>query len=115
MKANYSAKTGSARNMVMNDKQIENALNDEWNKKVDKVYDMALRDVSAQVLAVFFTVMNKEYGFGKTRLLRLKKSVESVFHLMNYDVMGRKFSTEDCIKYIKDNFDIDFDKESVYK
>ena len=115
MKANYSAKTGSARNMVMNEKQIENALNKEWERKVDEVYNLALKDVSAQVLAVFFTVLNKEFGFGKTRLMKVKTSVEDTFHLMGYDVMGHKFNTEDCIQYMKDKFGIDFDKESVYK
>ena len=116
MKANYSSNSHSGRNrIVVSEDDIENILDAEWQKRVDKVYETALRDVSAQVLAVFYTCLSKRYGFGKKRMLSLKRDVESTFTLMNTDnILGKDFTTQDCLDYMKEKFGIDLDKENMY-
>lgn len=115
MKANYSSKTGMGKKVVLSEKEIQKALDAEWENKVDEVYNVALRDVSAQVLAVFYTCLSKKYGFGKKRMLALKRDVEATFTLMNTNnILGKDFTTQDCLDYMKKEFGIDLDKENMY-
>lgn len=122
MKANYARSadgTVTRDKLVVNKSDLGKILKEEWNSKWetqrDKVYDVAKRDVSAQILAVFFTVMNKEHGWGKKRLEKLKSDVEAYFHLMQVGVFNKPFSPLDCIDYIKKEFNIDLDKEEIIK
>lgn len=119
MKANYKRNNdGRVGKSVMcfSEKQLEEYLNQEWEKKQSELYKVVTKDVSAQLLAVFFTTLHQPpYNFGKERLLKFKHNVEFVFSSMNGNIFNRKFGTEDCIKFMKENFDIDFDKETFIK
>lgn len=117
MKANYTRDNEGIRKskMVMSKADIQEALQEEWESKKDLVYTEVKKDVSAQILAVFFSVLNKDFGFGKTRLMRVKESVESYFHIMQDGVFFRDFTPIDCIEYIKKEFGIDLDKEEIIK
>lgn len=118
MKANYKV-TDSGK--VVKDKgfvtqyQVDRYLSEDWENRVNGVYANAKRDVSAQILAVFFTVMQKEHGWGKKRLMKLKGDVEAYFALMQQGVFNKSFTPVDCIDYIKEEFGIDLDKEEILK
>ena len=105
--------------LVVKKEDVSKLIKDEWNEKWeeqrDKVYEVAKRDVSAQVLAVFFTVMNKEHGWGKKRLEKLKSDVEAYFKLMQTGIFNKSFSLLDCIEYIKNEYGIDLDNEEIIK
>lgn len=117
MKANYRVdRDGIGKNkMVLSKEDIGEYLNEEWEEKKDQVYTEVKRDVSAQILSVFFTVMCKEHGWKKKRLLKLKSDVEAYFALMQTGVFNKTFTPVDCIEYIKDEFGIDLDKEEIIK
>lgn len=91
---------------------VEQTLNEEYAKRVDLVYKEVGRDVVAQIMATCCTVLNKDYHFGKDRLLRFKQGVEGLFKIMLKDgIVGQEFTTENCINYMRDNYGIDFDKK----
>lgn len=115
MKANYiiDKQVPRKKKMVMTKDEISSYLNVEWEERKDAIYEEVKRDVSSQILAVFFTALNKDFGFGKKRLLQVKESVECYFALMQPgNIFGDSFSPLDCIAYIKDKFGIDIDKEN---
>lgn len=118
MKANYRVdKTHGVMKdkMVMTEEDIGKYLQEEWDTKVDEVYKSVKVDVSNQILAVFFTALHKDFGFGKKRLLKVKDSVESYFALMQTGIFNKPFSPIDCLNYLKEEFNIDLDKEDLIK
>ena len=119
MKANYrrDRETGDIlkTKVVLSKEEISKYLEEEWELKKDKVYSEIKSDVANQVLSVFFTALHKDFGFGKTRLLKLKESVESYFLLMQTGIFNKSFTPVDCINYLKEEFGIDLDKEGLIK
>jgi len=117
MKANYRRNKETSEifknKMVLTKEEILQYLEEEWEQKKDLVYTEVKNDVANQILSVFFTVLNKDFGFGKTRLLRVKSGVEAWFSIMQTGVFNNQFTPVDCINYIKENFDIDLDKEGL--
>lgn len=115
MKANYRRlKDGTTgRNkMCFTEKQLEEYLNDEWKKKEKELYNAAIKDASAQILAVMFSTLYKPpYNWRKQRLLSFKKNVEATFRDMQTGILGKEFNTLTCIDFMKREFGIDFDKE----
>lgn len=109
MKANYNKKSMSRQTISIDN--AEDIIREEWDRKVDQVYADATRDAGNQILAVFFTALHKDFGFGKERLLRVKSSVENWFRLMNDDVFRDGFTPQDCLDYLKKEFGIDLDSE----
>jgi len=90
---------------------VEKVLEKEYEKKVDLVYKQVGRDVVAQIMATCCTVLNKDYHFGKDRLMRFKQGVEGLFKIMlSGGIAGQPFTTENCINYMRDTYGIDFDK-----
>ena len=90
---------------------VENALENEYAKEVDKVYKQVGRDVVAQIMATCCIVLNKDFQFGKERLTRFKQGVEGLFKIMlSGGIAGQPFTTENCINYMRDTYGIDFDK-----
>lgn len=112
MKANYH-KQAMSRKVISIDK-AEDIIREEWDRKVDLVYKSATQDAGNQILAVLFTALHKDFGFGRERLIRVKKSMESYFKLMNDNVFQNGFSPQDCLDYIKKEFDIDLDQEGMF-
>lgn len=119
MKANYKRlKDGTIGKgtICFTEKQLEEYLAAEWEKKQSEVYKAVTKDVSAQLLAVFFTTLYEPpYKWRKKRLLEFKHNVELMFQLMTTGVLGKKFGTQECIDFMKKEFGIDFDKESLFK
>ena len=58
-------------------------------------------------------VLHREFGFGGERLRKLKDLTESEYMAMKTGVLGKPYSTNDCVKFLKENYGIDFD-ESQY-
>lgn len=117
MKANYRVKNGviSKNKLVFTEEELTAYLEEEWDKKRDLMYSEAKKDVSAQILAVFFSTLYKPpYNWRKERLLKLKKNIEFTFRDMTTGVMGKNFGTLDCLKFLKEEFGIDFDEENPY-
>lgn len=118
MKSNYRVKNGKVTKGVMcfTEKQLEEYLNEEWEKKQAEMYKVITKDVSAQLLAVFFTTLYQPpYNWREKRLLDFKHNVEFVFQSMSTGILGKKFGTEECIAFMKEKFNIDFDKETFIK
>lgn len=117
MKANYRVKNGviSKNKLVFTEEELAAYLNEEWNKKRDEMYNEVKKDVSAQLLAVFFTTLYKPpYKWRKDRLKKFKKNIEYTFKDMTTGVLGKDFGTVDCLNFLKKEFGIDFDKENPY-
>ncbi len=119
MRANYKRlKDGNVgkNKMCFTEAQLEMHLNEEWKKKEKELYAAATKDVSAQLLAVFFaTLYQPPYNWRKKRLLKFKHNVEGMFSLMSTGVLGKDFGTVECIEFMKKEFGIDFDKEELFK
>lgn len=114
MKANYrrDKEIGGVvkKKMVLTKEEIGKYLEEEWELKRDDVYSEVKNDVANQLIAVFFTALHKDFGFGKTRLVRVKESIETYFSLMQTGVFNKSFTPIDCINYLKDELGIDVDK-----
>lgn len=117
MKANYRQNKGKLqkRTKVFSEEDLQEFVNSEWEKHKDEVYQIATRDVSAQILAVMFaTLYMPPYGWREKRLKDLKRHFEYTFKSMSDTVLGKEFGTIDCIEFLKSEFGIDFDKDNVY-
>lgn len=87
-------------------------LQAETNKHINQLYEEIGKDIIAQVSAVYLSVLNKEFEFGETRLKRVFDSTKAMFKLMNDKAFNKNFNPDDCIKYVKDKFNIDvYDEE----
>ena len=119
MKANYKRdkETGDIlkAKMVLTKEEIGKYIEEEWELKRDLVYSEVKNDVANQILAVFFTALHKDFGFGKQRLLRVKESVESYFSLMQKGIFNKPFTPIDCLNYLREEFGIDIDKDEIIK
>lgn len=92
----------------------EKVVAEEYEKQAKQLYAEVGRDVVAQIMATCCTVLNKDYGFGQKRLSDFKQGVECLFKMMLTDgILGKPFTTLNCIEYMRDNFGIDFDNVEV--
>ena len=117
MKANYKRNMGKIqpRARVFTESELMDFVNTEWDKHKDEVYQIAVRDVSAQILAVMFSTLYKPpYNWREKRLKDLKSRFEFTFENMAHTVLGKDFSTIDCMEFLKSEFGIDFDKNNIY-
>lgn len=87
---------------------VEKAVEKETLRVMDDLTDQITSNAVYQTLATVFVVMDREYGFKKKRLNRLKNLIEDEFVHMKTGILGRDYSTADCVKYLKEHYDIDF-------
>ena len=90
--------------------QIRKIVQDEANKRTTEMYEEAVKDVSYQCFAVMMYVLTRYFGFGKKRLHKVKNLTESEFMLMKIGILGRHYDANDCVRYLKEKYDIDFSK-----
>ena len=117
MRANYRNNAGRLQKKVkcFSEEELQDFVNTEWEKHKDEVYQIAVRDVSAQILAVLFsTLYQPPYNWREKRLKDLKSRFEFTFAAMSKTVLGKDFSTIDCMEFLKSEFGIDFDKNNIY-
>lgn len=93
--------------------QIRRIVQDEAKRQATEIYDKALQDAAYQAFAVMMIVLHREFGFGGERLQRLKDLTESEFMMMREGILGKEYTTNDCVKFLKDTYGIDF-AESQY-
>lgn len=115
MRANYRrTKTGEVRlnRKSFTEAELTSYLESEWKVKEDELYKIAVKDATAQVLAVVFSTLYKPpYNWRKQRLEQLRANVEATFVSMSVGILGKKFDAVDCIEFMKKEFGIDWDKE----
>lgn len=93
----------------LTDRDVERELIRQFNEHKGEFYDIVERDVVSQVMATFFVVLNKEFGFGQKRLMKLKTSTETLFKIMRTSgFAGKNINTDDCIDYLESKLGIDF-------
>lgn len=93
--------------------QIRRIVQDEAKRQTTEIYDKAMKDAVYQAFAVMMCVLHREFGFGGERLKRLKNLTESEFMMMRTGILGRSYDTNDCVKFLKNTYGIDFE-ESQY-
>lgn len=115
MKANYKkSKDGfiGKKKYVFTEEQLEAYLNEEWKRKEENLYKLACKDAAAQILAVLFTTLYMPpYNWRSKRLRAIKEAMSDVFRAMQTGVLGKHFSTIECVEFCKREFGIDMDKE----
>lgn len=100
-----------SRIVTMSESEIRRQVKMEYQKIKDTVYENVIKDVIPQFTAVCLCVLNREYGFGMKRLKRFLDSVNSEFEIMDGGFLGRNYDPLDCLKFLKDKYEIDVDKE----
>lgn len=60
-------------------KEVSAIADREAKKRVGEIYADAELNTAYQVMATVFCVLNKEFGFGRKRLTRLKNYTEDEF------------------------------------
>lgn len=93
--------------------QIRRIVQDEAKRQTTEIYDKAMKDAAYQCFAVLMCVLHKEFGFGKKRLKKLKDLTEFEFMMMKDGVLGNPYDTNDCVRFLKEKYGIDF-AESQY-
>lgn len=102
MKANY---------VTLSESAIRRKIEEVYQKKKDQVYENVMKDVLPQFMAVCLCELSREFGFGEKRLRRFLDGIIAEFEVMNAGVLENKYSPLDCLKYLKEKYEIDVDKE----
>ena len=102
----------STKRLMKSEREVEEICRKQVEVYLTEKYEAIAQNAAYQAFAVMMCVLNRQYGFGKTRLHRLKNDVESEFVKMKTSFLGRDYSVNDCVKYLKDNYDIDFSKSN---
>lgn len=90
--------------------EIDRYIDEEWDRRSREVFNNCRNDIVAQVMSACSFILAKEFGFGKKRLIRLKRGVEGLFKLMLApDTPHGSFTTDDCVKYIAQKYGINYD------
>ena len=77
----------------------------------NEIFENCKHDIVAQLMGVCLTELHQEFGFGEKRLKRFKNGVESLLIMINtVEFAQGKATTQSCIDYIRDKYNIDLDK-----
>lgn len=90
---------------------VNQAVKQEWQNYEQTVFEQCKRDILAQVMAVCLMSLKTRYGFGQKRITDFYYDVKGTFYNMDKGLLGQKYTTVDCIKYVKDNYGIDLDED----
>lgn len=95
-------------------KSVNDIVNDEIKKQLNDfrsdIYDEISEDVVKQTIACCLCVLDKSYGFRKKRL---ESMVRSIADMLNIQPFGKSIRTDDCIKYLKEQYNIDLDEIKI--
>lgn len=100
-----------ARLVTIGESEIRKQVAEEFDKLKDKVYENAIKDVIPQFTAVCMYILHREYGFGEKRLKHFLDSLNAEFEIMDCSVLGKEYSPEDYMNFLKNEYKIDVDKE----
>ena len=104
----------SLKRLMTSELEVREICKRETDAYLRENYDQIVRQAVYQTLAVVFFVLHRCFGFGGKRLHRLKDEIESEFVMMKTGVLGKKYDADDCTKFLKARYGIDF-SESAYK
>lgn len=93
--------------------QIRRAVKEESERQTTVIYEKAMKDAAYQCFATMMVVLHREFGFGGERLRRVKDLTEAEFFAMMNGVLGKSYDTTDCVRFLKETYNIDFE-ESMY-
>lgn len=99
--------------LMKSEKEVRKICKDLMNKASAEYLAENYPKIVYRAIGVCMTVLNKQFGFGAKRLQKLKDEIEAEYVTMNAGICGRKYTSDDCLKYLKENYGIDFD-ESHY-
>ena len=89
---------------------VERAVKQEFDAKIDDVYLHVKHDVAAQIMAVCLVELQTEFGYGTKRLQRFYNGVKGLFRVMDNDgIFGREFTPLHCIEIMREKYAIDVD------
>lgn len=108
MKANYATM-----NVTQLDREIKKGVMKELEAYKDEVYEKVTLDVFEQAIAVCLYTLEAEQGWKETRLRRFVAQLEDTCHLLTQDIFGKKITTRDILKHMKEKYNIDL-SESRY-
>lgn len=108
MKANYATM-----NVTQLDREIKKGVMKELEAYKDEVYEKVTLDVFEQAIAVCLYTLEAEQGWKETRLRRFVVQLEDTCHLLTQDIFGKKITTRDILKHMKEKYNIDL-SESRY-
>ena len=103
----------AGKRLMKSEKEVEKICRDLMNKASEEYLTENYPKIVYGTIGVCMTVLNKQFGFGRKRLQKLKDEIEAEYVTMNAGICGRKYTSEDCLRYLKENYGIDFD-ESHY-
>ena len=104
----------SLKRLMKSDREVREICKRETNAYLRENYEQIAKQAAYQTIAVAFVALHRYFGFGGRRLDQLKGHIESEFVMMKTGVLGRDYSADDCTKFLKDRYGIDF-SESAYK
>lgn len=115
MKSNYRrAKDGTVSKKIkcFTEEELTAYLEEQWAAKEAEIYQAAIKDASAQILAVAFSTLYKPpYNWRTQRLMQFKRNIDATFQTMSTGILGKKFGTMECLEFMKNEIGIDFDEE----
>lgn len=115
MKSNYRrAKDGTVSKKIkcFTEEELTAYLEEQWAAKEAEIYQAAIKDASAQILAVAFSTLYKPpYNWRTRRLMQFKRNIDATFQTMSTGILGKKFGTMECLEFMKNEIGIDFDEE----
>lgn len=88
--------------------EVERILDEERAKIAYEAVQYAAPELMAQAIAVMLLAMSKR-GYGKRRLNYFYDWYVSLMNMPS-DMLGKTPSTFDAVKYVQENYGIDFDR-----
>lgn len=104
MKANYIANKSDQRRMTYQ------VAKEEIEKQKAEICPDCQNRIGQQVTAMICKVLHDDFGFGKSRLLKVVGGTENLFSLCEMD--GKRFQATQAVEWLRDAMGIDLTKES---
>ena len=96
------------RRLMKSEKEIKKICQKNVENTLREKHAEISQDIAYQTMAVVMCVLHNRFGFGGMRLQALKDAIEDEFANMKTGILGRNYTTNDCVKFLKDKYNIDF-------
>ena len=80
---------------------------------VNVIYEEGFIDGTKANFATILYILSRDYGFGKKRLLNMKKKVETEYLTMQRNPLNKGYNQKDLMKYLIDKYEIDLNKSDI--
>ena len=105
------------RNYILR-KDVKEEVEKEFTLKYDEIFDKIVQDIGTQLMANVLYTLDKYYGFKGKRLKEFVANCNDVCKSMeNPNIFNNKkrWTADDNVRYIKDKYGIDLDKEMTFE